>query len=88
MNRILLALAVSALSITPALAQGVDAMTCAEFSQQTETEQMGTIAAIQSATSQMQVSQTLMANDIFRQLTTMCSGHDDMMLADIVTEFN
>ena len=32
---------------------------------------MATIAAIQSATSQMQVSQTLMADDIFRQLTTM-----------------
>ena len=86
MKRILLALALSAGSIAPALAQDINSMTCADFSQQDRTGQMATIAAIQSATSQMQVSQTLMADDIFRQLTTMCTGHDDMMVADAVKQ--
>ena len=82
MQRILLALVVSAAAAAPALAQTVDAMTCADFAKQDKTQQMATVAAVQAFTSQKQAGQQLMSDEIFTQLTTKCSGHDDMMLMD------
>jgi hypothetical protein len=84
MKTILLALAVAAgsLSVAPAFAQDIDAMTCADFAMQDDAGKMATVAALQSATSQMQSSQTVMADDIFRELTTRCSGNDGMMLME------
>ncbi len=82
MQRILLALVVAAAAAAPALAQSVDAMTCADFAKQDKTQQMATVAAVQAFTSQKQAGQQVMSDEIFTQLTTKCSGHDDMMLMD------
>ena len=82
MKRALLAFAVVATTAFPALAQSVDAMTCADFAKQDQTERMQTIAAVQSFTSQTQASEQLMSNEIFTQLTTKCTGHDDLMVMD------
>ncbi len=82
MRSLLLALAVAAASAVPALAQSVDTMTCAQFAAQDHTQQMQTIAAVQAFTSQQTTSQQLMSDEIFSQLTTKCSGHDDMMVTD------
>ena len=57
-------------------------MTCADFAKQDKTQQMATVAAVQAFTSQKQAGQQLMSDEIFTQLTTKCSGHDDMMLMD------
>ena len=57
-------------------------MTCAEFAQQDNAQQMATIAALQSAASQMQISENLMANDIHRLLTTKCAENPDMMVGE------
>jgi len=82
MKRILLALAVAATTALPALAQGVDAMTCADFAKQDKTQQMATVAALQAFNSQKQASQQVMSDEIFTTLTTKCTGHDDMMIMD------
>ena len=82
MKRILFAFAVAAATAAPALAQTVDAMTCADFAKQDKTQQMATIAAVQAFTSQRQAGEQLMADEIFTQLTTKCTGHDDMMIMD------
>ena len=82
MRRILLAMGVAALLGAPAFAQGVDAMTCAEFAKQDHTQQMATVAALQAFTSQKQAGQQVMSDEIFTTLTTKCSGHDDMMVTD------
>lgn len=84
MKRILLALALSAGSIAPVFAADFATMACKDFAAQDHTQQMATIAALQSSASQMQIGQTLMANDIFNQLTTKCTGHPDMMISDAV----
>ena len=59
MKRVLLALAVAAATAVPALAQTVDAMTCADFAKQDHTQQMATIAAVQAFTSQQQAGDQL-----------------------------
>lgn len=82
MKRTCLAIAVAAAMAAPGFAQTVDAMTCADFAKQDHTQQMQTIAAVQTATSQMQASQNLQSDEIFSQLITKCSGHDDMMVMD------
>ena len=82
MKRIFLAFAVAAATAVPALAQTVDAMTCADFAKQDNTAQMATIAALQAFASQQQAGEQLMSNEIFAQLTTKCTGHDDMMLTE------
>ena len=81
-DRILSALAIAVAAAVPALAQGVDAMTCADYANQNDTEKMQTVAAVQAFTSQQQGAEQLMANEIFRELTTKCQGHDDMKLID------
>ena len=80
--RILLALALAGAAAGPVFAQGVDAMTCAEFAKQDHTQQMATVAAIQAFTSQKQAGQQVMSDEIFTTLTTKCTGHDDMMVMD------
>jgi hypothetical protein len=65
MKRVILALSVAVGSVAPAFAQDINAMVCSDFAKQDEAGQMATIAALQSATSQMEISQTLMADDIF-----------------------
>ena len=82
MKRVLLAIAIAAATTAPALAQTVDAMTCADSAKQDHTQQMSTIAAVQAFTSQKQAGQQLMSDEIFTQLTTKCQGHDDMMVMD------
>jgi len=82
MKRVFLMLAVAATTAAPAFAQTVDSMTCADFAKQDRTGQMQTIAAVQAFTSQKQAGQQLMSDEIFTQLTTKCSGHDDMMIMD------
>ncbi len=82
MRGTLIAFGVAALLAAPAFAQGVDAMTCAEFAKQDHTQQMATIAALQAFNSQKQSSQQVMSDEIFTTLTTKCSGHDDMMVTD------
>lgn len=88
MKRILLALALSTAAAAPSFAADLTTMACKDFAAQDHTQQMGTIAALQSAASQMQISQTLMANDIFNQLTTKCTGHPDMMISDAVKDMH
>ncbi len=82
MKRTILALGVMACVSAPAFAQGVDAMTCADFAKQDHTQQMATIAALQAFNSQKQSSQQVMSDEIFATLTTKCTGHDDMMVMD------
>ena len=82
MKSALLALGVAACMSAPVFAQGVDAMTCAEFAKQDHTQQMATVAAVQAFTSQMQAGQQVMSDEIFTTLSTKCTGHDDMMIMD------
>ena len=82
MKLTLSAAGIAALMAAPTFAQGVDAMTCAEFAKHDHTQQMARVAAIQAFTSQKQAGQQVMSDEIFTTLTTKCTGHDDMMVMD------
>ena len=82
MQRILLALVVTAAAAAPALAQSRGRHDLRRLRQAGQDPADGHGRGGSGLHRQKQAGQQLMSDEIFTQLTTKCSGHDDMMLMD------
>jgi hypothetical protein len=82
MKRTLLGFAAACLLGAPAFAQME--VTCGDFTLMDNAQQMETLAALESETSQMASEQNLTAEAIHQKLTADCEGKVDMLVVDVM----
>jgi hypothetical protein len=63
-------------------------VTCGDYSIMDNAQQMETIAALESETSQMASEQNLTADAIHERLAADCQGEVDMLVIDIVRGYS
>jgi hypothetical protein len=81
MKRFLVVAALAAVG-SPAFAQME--VTCGDYSAMDNAQQMETIAALESETSQMAAEQQLTAEAIHQKLAAECAGQVDMLIIDVI----
>jgi hypothetical protein len=86
MKRVLIVAAVVGSLAAPAFAQME--VTCGDYSIMDNAQQMETIAALESETSQMASEQNLTADAIHERLAADCQGEVDMLVIDIVRGYS
>ena len=82
MQRFFLGLATAGLLAAPAFAQME--VTCGDFSAMDNAQQMETLAALESETSQMDAEQNLTAEAIHQKLTAECKDKVDILVIDVI----
>ena len=83
MKRTLLAAAALCLFAAPVFAQA-ETVTCGDYSAMDNAQQMETIAALESQTSQMASEQQLTADQIHEKLAAECQGQVDMLVIEVL----
>jgi hypothetical protein len=78
----LFVVAAFALAGSPALAQME--VTCGDYTLMDNAQQMETIAALESETSQMATEQQLTAEAIHQKLAAECEGKVDVLIIDVI----
>jgi hypothetical protein len=86
MKRVLIVAAVAGSLAAPAFAQME--VTCGDYSIMDNAQQMETIAALESETSQMASEPNLTADAIHERLAADCQGEVDMLVIDIVRGYS
>jgi hypothetical protein len=83
MNRLSLAVFAACFAAAPAFAQ--EEVTCGDYSAMDNAQQMETIAALESQTSQMAKENQLTADQIHAKLAAECQGQVDVLVIDVIT---
>ena len=83
MNRLSLALVAACLAAAPALAQ-TEEVTCGDYSAMDNAQQMETVAALESQTSQMAQEDQLTADQIHEKLAAACKDQVDVLVIDVL----
>jgi hypothetical protein len=83
MKRMLLTAAIFGAFAVPAFAQA-EMVTCGDYSAMDNAQQMETIAAIESQTSEMATEESLDAAAIHEKLAADCANQVDMLVIDVV----
>jgi hypothetical protein len=81
MKRFLVVAALAAVG-SPALAQME--VTCGDYSAMDNAQQMETLAALESETSQMAAEQQLTAEAMHQKLAAECEGQVDVLIIDVI----
>jgi hypothetical protein len=82
MQRFFIVAALAAAAGSPAFAQLE--VTCGDYTLMDNAQQMETIAALESETSQMAAEQQLTAEAIHQKLAAECEGQVDMLIIDVI----
>ena len=82
MKRLMIASGLLCLASAPAFAQAE--ITCGDFSLMNPTQQMETIAELETATSQMTQEEQLTANQIHEKLVADCKDKVDVLVIEVM----
>jgi hypothetical protein len=83
MTRTLLTAGALCLLAAPVFAQA-ETVTCGDYSAMDNAQQMETIAALESLTSQMASENQLTADQIHTKLAAECQGQVDMLIIEVI----
>jgi hypothetical protein len=87
MKKFLIATAIATGFAASAFAQEGERMLCSEYSALDNAGQMAVVAAVESAVSEMDLSQELTSAEIHGGLVDNCTEHPDMIVVDVVKEY-